>query len=256
MSAPVCLPSWGHTWVDLPVLRMPPPGTELIPCATGCYQIPIEISAPEDPVDRAVHRWFLGHHGAFLVWRFLADSLDRLIREPDSQLVRLAALGYDAYSVMLAYSGSCSREVYEDVIRPLMMSFDPAFSGRWARDYEPLPGLLRRARTALGPAAAAPLSSASKANLLAHMEVMRRLVPGGASLLRESGRTSVPTTDAERARFDEFFLVSRENVCVSRYRAHRAAVLSAIGRDLAERPLRPEYGDKPGDILRTLLTRL
>ncbi|GAB2822473.1 hypothetical protein GCM10027200_22330 [Lentzea nigeriaca] len=251
MSAPVCTPTWGHTHVGLPVLRLPMPGTELIPC-TGCYQIPIVINAPEDPADRAVHRWFLGHHGAFLVWRFLSASLDRLIREPDSQLVRLAALGYDAYSVMLAYSGSCSREVYEDVIRPLMVAFDPAFSGRWARDYEPLPGLLRRARAALGPVAAAPLSSASKANLLAHMEVMRRLVPCGNSLLRESGRTRVPTTDAERDRFDEFFLVSRENVCVSRYRAHRAAVLHAIGRDLAEHPLRPEYSDT----LRTLVTRL
>jgi hypothetical protein len=252
MSAPVCAPVRGRTSVDLPVLRLPMPGAELIPCATGCYQFPVVINTPEDPVDRAVHRWFLGHHGAFLVWRFLSASLDRLIREPDSQLVRLAALGYDAYSVMLAYSGSCSREVYEDVIRPMMMAFDPAFSGRWARDYEPLPGLLRRARAALGPVAAAPLSSASKANLLAHMEVMRRLVPGGNSLLRESGRTHVPTTDADRDRFDEFFLVSRENVCASRYRAHRAAVLSAIGHDLAKHPLRPEYTAT----LRTLATRL
>ncbi|MGW6447463.1 hypothetical protein [Lentzea sp. NPDC055074] len=142
--------------------------------------------------------------------------------------------------------------MYEDVIRPMMVTFDPAFSGRWARDYEPLPGLLRQARTALGPVASAPLSSASKANLVAHMEVMRRLVPGGPSLLRESGRSSTTTTDAERARFDEFFLVSRENVCVSRYRAHRAAILSAIGHDLAKRPLRSEYGET----LRTFATRL
>ncbi|MCX2954087.1 L-tyrosine 3-hydroxylase [Lentzea sp. NEAU-D7] len=252
MSAPVCLPRWGHTWVDLPVLRLPMPGADLIPCATGCFQTPIAIRTPEDPVEQAVHRWFLGHHGAFLVWRFLSASLDRLIREPDSRLARLAALGYDAYSVMLAYSGSCSREVYEDVIRPMMVTFDPAFSGRWARDYEPLPGLLRRARAALGSVAAEPLTSASKANLVAHMEVMRRLVPDGPSLLRESGRARMSTTDAERARFDEFFLVSRENVCVSRYRAHRAAVLSAIGHDLAKHPLRPEYGET----LRTFATRL
>lgn len=252
MSAPVCLPAWGHTWVDLPVLRLPLPGEELIPCADGCYQIPIHISAPAEPEERAVHRWFLGHHGAFLVWRFLADSLDRLIREPDSRLVQRAALGYDAYSVMLAYSGSCSREMYEDVIRPMMVAFDPAFSGRWARDYEPLPGLLRRARTALGPVAAEPLFSASKANLVAHMEVMRKLVPDGQSLLRESGRTRVPTTDAERARFDEFFLVSRENVCASRYAAHRTAVLTAIDQDLADEPLLPEYRDT----LRMLITHL
>ncbi|ANZ39316.1 hypothetical protein BBK82_27955 [Lentzea guizhouensis] len=154
--------------------------------------------------------------------------------------------------MLLAYSGSCSREVYENEIRPLMMSFDPAFSGRWARDYEPVPGLLRRARAALGSAAAAPLHSASKANLVAHMEVMRRLVPGGPSLLRESGRARMSTTDAERDRFDEFFLVSRENVCLSRYRAHRAAVFAAIDRDLAKHPVRPEYRDT----LRTFITRL
>ncbi|WP_439659982.1 L-tyrosine 3-hydroxylase [Lentzea sp. HUAS TT2] len=234
------------------MLRLPMPDVELIPCAERCFQTVIDINAPEDPVEHAVHRWFLGHQGAFLVWKFLSASLDRLIREPDSQLVRLAALGYDAYSVMLAYSGSCSREVYEDVIRPMMVTFDPAFSGRWARDYEPLPGLLRRARAALGPVAAEPLSIASKANLVAHMEVMRRLVPSGPSLLREAGRTSVPTSDAERDRFDEFFLVSRENVCVSRYHTHRAAILSAIGHDLAKRPLRPEYGET----LRTFVTRL
>ena len=252
MSAPACLPAWGHTWVDLPVLRLPMPGAELIPCADGCFQTPIAIRTPEDPVELAVHRWFLGHHGAFLVWKSLSDSLDRLIREPDPRLVRLAALGYDAYSVMLAYSGSCSREVYEDVIRPMMMTFDPAFSGRWARDYEPLPALLRRARTARGPVAAEPLSVASKANLVAHMEVMRRLVPDGPSLLREAGRAREETTDAERARFDEFFLVSRENVCVSRYHAHRAAILSAIGHDLEKRPLSTACGET----LRTFTTHL
>ncbi|WP_053736489.1 hypothetical protein [Nocardia sp. NRRL S-836] len=252
MSAPVCSPLWGHAVVDLPVLRLPMPGAELIPCADDCYQLPIVIRTPGDEAGLAVHRWFLGHHAAFLVWRFLSASLDRLIREPDSQLVRLTALGYDAYSALLAYSGSCSREVYEDVIRPLMTSFDPAFSGRWARDYEPVPGLLRRARAALGSAAAAPLAAASKANLLAHMEVMRKLVPDGNSLLRESGRARLSTTDAERDRFDEFFLVSRENVCTSRYRAHRAAVFAAIGRDLAKHPVRPEYRDT----LRTFITRL
>ncbi|MFD4644398.1 L-tyrosine 3-hydroxylase [Lentzea sp. NPDC058436] len=252
MSAPAFVSDWGHAWVDLPVLRLPMPETDLIPCADRCFQATIVIRTPDDAVERAVHRWFLGHHGAFLVWRFLSDSLDRLIREPDSQLVRLTALGYDAYSVMLAYSGSCSREVYEDVIRPMMVTFDPAFSGRWARDYEPLPALLRRARTALGPVAAEPISVASKANLMAHMEVMRRLVPDGPSLLREAGRVREETTDAERDRFDEFFLVSRENVCVSRYHAHRTAVLSAIGHDLAKHPLSPACGET----LRTFTTHL
>ncbi|GLY46381.1 L-tyrosine 3-hydroxylase [Lentzea sp. NBRC 102530] len=252
MSAPACVSTWGHAWVDLPVLRLPMPDVDLIPCTSGCFRTPITISTPGDPVERAVHRWFLGHQGAFLVWKFLSDSLDRLIREPDSRSVRLAALGYDAYSVMLAYSGSCSREVYEDVIRPMMVTFDPAFSGKWARDYEPLPGKLRRARAALGPVAAEPLFSASKANQMAHIEVMRRLVPGGPSLLREAGRARMSTTDDERARFDEFFLVSRENVCDSRYRAHRAAILSAIGQDLVEHPLNPECGET----LRTFTTRL
>ncbi|TWP47253.1 L-tyrosine 3-hydroxylase [Lentzea tibetensis] len=205
--------------MDLPVLCLP---AATSPCR-GCCDLREPVGPPPaDPVARAVHRWVLGHHGAFLAWRFLADALRR-------NDVRCAVLGYDTYSSMLEYSGSCTREVYEEAIRPLMTAAHPAFSGRWARDYEPIPALLRTARAALGRERAAPLTAASRRNLLAHQAVVRKLVPGGPSLLRGSGRdVHAPPTDHERDLFDEFFLVSRGPCCERRYRAQVRRVFAAI----------------------------
>lgn len=199
----------------------------MAPC-TGCVPETGVVTAPTAPVARALHRWFLGHHGAFLAWRFLADALEK--SDVDG-----ATVAYDAYSVMLEYAGSCDRDVYDSVIRPRMRAVDPAFSGRWARDYERVPALLRRARTTPG---AAPLNAASKRNLRVHMDVGRRLVPGGVSLLRASGHTRVTTTPRQRDLFDEFFLVRRERCCEGAYHAQVRRVFLGIIDDLDRHPVR------------------
>lgn len=228
------LPRRRTSFVDVPLLHLPVDAP--VPCSCCDFTEPAG-PPPDDPVDRAVYRWILGHHGAFLAWRFLADALER-------QDVRGAVLGYDTYSSMLEYSGSCSRETYEEAIRPLMTAVHPAFSGRWARDHEPIPGLLRRMRAALGRERAAPLTEASRRNLLAHQKVMRKLVPDGPSLLRGSGRdVHAPPTDSERDLFDEFFLVRRGHCGEKRYRAQVGRVFAAIQADLERPDLERPDGD-------------
>lgn len=226
--------------VDIPWLRLPDPGRPLDPCS-GCAADFTSAAPPADPVARALHRWYLGHHGAFLAWRFLADALH-------SSDIAGATAAYDAYSAMFEYAGSCDRATYETVIRPRMRAVDPAFSGRWARDYERVPALLRQARTMPG---AASLDVASKRSLRVHMAVGRRLVPGGVSLLRSSGRGLSSTTERQRDLFDEFFLVRREPCCETAYRAQVRGVYSGILDDLQRHPV-PGLGS---DVLHDFINR-
>lgn len=233
------------TW-GVPVLRLPPAGLPLAPYRSTRYP-PVAIPAPaqEDVVTIARYRWIVGHHAAFLAWRTIGRALRRLMLGPDPAQVRAVARGFDAYSVLLLYSGSCSSHVYALCIRPAMMLAHPAFSGRWAPDYEEVPELLRQARRRLAPVDTADLVTAVRRNHLAHAAVARRLVPDGVSLLKDAGHDRhVPATEDEKALFDQFFLVERGPVGPADMQRQLIGVLRAIDADLR---LRPIPTDDPGE---------
>jgi hypothetical protein len=145
---------------------------------------------------------------------------------------------YDVCSVLLLYAGSCSPEVYLRTIRPAMAAADPAFSGRWARDYEAIPGLLRAIRRTRSAEVVAGLLAAARTNQVVHMAMGKRLVQDGPSLLRQSDRRGdQPVTDRERDLFDAFFLVKRADVPRSAFVAQVRALTSLVASDVAERPL-------------------
>jgi len=93
------------------------------------------------------------------------------------EAVRLAATAFDVYSALLLYTGSCTADVYASAIRPAMADADPAFSGRWASDYEPLPSLLREIRRIQSSRRLASLLRAVRPNQLVHMSIACRWYP-------------------------------------------------------------------------------
>ncbi|MFD5899265.1 hypothetical protein [Streptomyces sp. NPDC060366] len=192
--------------------------------------------APSDEVDRARHRWFVGHHAAFAVWQLQARALHAVAATPEPAaqpaVIRAATL-YDAYSVLFLYSGSCSPELYAAVVRPHISAAHPAFSGAWARDHAAVPAALRVVRARHPAALLAPLTRAVRDNQRAHMAVAGKLVPSGASLLQQAGRHPANiTTAAEHDLYDAYFRVHRQPVCRLGYETQLVRRLAQCASDI------------------------
>jgi hypothetical protein len=220
------------TPTPIAVLRLPPPGARLTPCA-GCPEDerltrllqewssgPRRDRAPagSEPSDAVLrHRWWLGHQLSFLTWRALAEILGEMLGSTacGEEHFRRAAALYDAYSVLLIYSGGCSAQQYDAVLRPAMRAADPAFSGTWAADHAPLARLLDEVKARYPEAATGRLDRAVRTNRRVHVSVARRLVPGGGSLLSEAGPAAQEPAERQHALFDAFFRTERGAVCRS-----------------------------------------
>jgi hypothetical protein len=239
-------------------LLLPPPSDHLPRCKPDCEQptggvrdlltadVPESASAAlGDESAHASYRWLLGHHAAFCVWRLLRETLFELseIAAPRPELFDSASLLYEAYSVFLLYSGSCSAETYLTAIRPRMVAAHPAFSGRWARDYEAIPGLLRRVKARHPGPAGEELKRAARTSHLVHVAMAAHLVPDGTSLLQESGRSPAhPPTEDERTLLDRFFQVSRTELCRRTVLAQFLRRLTQVVCDLSLSPM-PDFGE-------------
>ncbi|MFE7676746.1 L-tyrosine 3-hydroxylase [Streptomyces albidoflavus] len=134
-------------------------------------------------------RWVTGHQVTFAIWQILAGVLDEAAHpEADSErIAHDAQLLVTGYIGMLLYTGSPTREVYEQVIRAPLARQHVSMSGAWARDYGPIRSLLR-GRIDLGSSAQA--KSLESECLLAeqvHQGIALKLVPSGVSLLQASG---------------------------------------------------------------------
>jgi L-tyrosine peroxygenase len=223
-------------------VRLPLPGDPFRPDGHDAGLIPATgwTRAPDDSDDLARYRWWLGHQLTFCVWRLLSERLAAVATDqrrcPETIADSIAM--YDVYSVLLLYAGSCSPAVYRRTIRPDMADADAAFSGRWARDYEDIPVLLRAIRRTRPTALVDGLLAAARTNQVVHMAVGKRLVPQGSSLLRQSNRNNdQPVTDRERNLFDTFFLVKRASMARSTFSAQLRALAGLVAGDIAQRPL-------------------
>ncbi|MEV0774990.1 hypothetical protein [Streptomyces sp. NPDC050428] len=255
-SAPTgCAPT-----VTVPPLLLPMPDQDPVDCShPDCPDLlRVELSAlrhaltgeppathvpPSGEADRARHRWFIGHHAAFVVWQLQARALHAVAATPEppaQSAVSWAATLYDAYSVLFLYSGSCSPELYAAVVRPHISAAHPAFSGAWARDYAAVPAALRVVRGRHPAALLAPLTRAVRDNQRAHMAVAGKLVPSGASLLQQAGRHPADTTTtAEHDLYDAYFRVHRRTVCRLGYEAQLVRRLVQCVSDIMVHGLGP-----------------
>ncbi|MEV0688513.1 hypothetical protein AB0I35_32135 [Nocardia sp. NPDC050378] len=160
-------------------------------------------------------RWITGHHISFILWQLIANRMAG-VAEGDRSGPSIARW-VRGYSASLLYTSSCTREIYNSLIRPSMYRVHPGFSGTWAPDYVPLRGLFRRGK--LPPVAPNEqeqlLREIGLANQV-HIGVASRLVPNGRSLLQNvaaAGSLSrQPQTWATF--FDCYFITLRAQVPV------------------------------------------
>ncbi|QEV05008.1 L-tyrosine 3-hydroxylase [Streptomyces prasinus] len=134
-------------------------------------------------------RWVTGHQITFAIWQLLAGVVDEA-NTPEADLERIA---HDArplvagYTGMLLYTGSPTREIYEQVIRAPLARQHVSMSGAWARDYGPIRPLLR-GRVELGSGTQAKtLRSECLLVEQVHEGIALKLVPSGVSLMQENG---------------------------------------------------------------------
>jgi hypothetical protein len=206
-------------------------------------------------------RWITGHQVSFVIWRLMAQALHDVragLVGPASVVGPLCEY-VRGYCAMLLYTSSCSRQVYERLIRPSMYLQHRGFSGSWAPDFGPVRDLLRgRPLTGVGGQEAADLRRAATLYRTVHEGVAAKLVPGGQSLLQDS----VPARRAQDVRlpdtrvlgfiYDSYFLTRRAPVTRLDIAAQLVRRLVAISQDLAANGFYPSTvagaGDKPYEL--------
>lgn len=211
------------------------------------------VAPADSPEELFWFRWITGHQAVFALWQLLDDELELVLTDTvEGAAVRATAL-LDAYSALLVYTGSPSREVYNGLIRPAMMLQHRMFSGRWAADYVAIPPKLRalRARFRRGtptPAAIADLNRAGKRNHRVHMATAAKLVPDGDSLLRSGDAVAhgMPTEENTRL-YDSFFATHRALTPRSAVIAQLMRRLHAILLDLRINELYPQAWCSPAE---------
>ena len=108
----------------------------------------LEYMSSASPTSEELHwfRWITGHQTAFLLWLALSRLLNLLLGHNHADSIE-AMLGsatrlLRGYTSILVYTASCPRELYMDLIRPYMALSHKGFTGKWARDYRPIPRLI------------------------------------------------------------------------------------------------------------------
>lgn len=206
----------------------------------------LEADARETPagparaggVDLAWFRWITGHQICFVLWRLLAEVEPTGPHPLTADQVRTARTCLDAYSAMLLYTGSCTREVYLAHVRPSMARQHPSFSGSWAPDYHAVRQLL--------PGRAGPLAHVEDVagalweNQRVHDAVAAWLVHDGPSLLRQAQLGRVEP-ELSRLLYDAYFVTARQPVAGWDIAAQLLRRALAVAADLRENALyRPE----------------
>ncbi len=176
-------------------------------------------------------RWITGHQTSFLLWTFLLLHIKQFQAGACSMdsLEKTGVALFKLYSGILVYTASTSIDVYQQIIRPFMMTYHPGFSGSWASDYALLKETMRqslRQESGFGK-----LGRAYMATNQIHGKIGKRLVGHSPSLNKlakqaKAGQNRVSVTEAVAAAavetaaadadlafiFDAFFLVQRSPV--------------------------------------------
>ena len=187
-------------------------------------------------------RWITGHQLSFISWRLMAQLADdaesgRLPAEIALAQMRRYVL---LYSAMLVYTGSCPRGLYHDVIRPSMWLRHRSFSGSWAPDFWPVRDLLRVRHLAFPPSdELTEFVKAVKVHQLVHDGIAARLVPNGASLLRQSSARRMDMR-LLHVIYDNYFLTLRAQVGRHEVVAQLLRRVMAITQDVAVNGLCPD----------------
>lgn len=200
-----------------------------------------------DEIDRLFwFRWITGHQATFLLWQVLAAVLDDA-EAPEADAEELAAqarLLVCGYSLMLIYTSSPPREIYNRVIRGPMARQHVNLSGAWARDYLPVRQLIRGKVSVGGGTAADELRRECELNELVHQGIVDKVVPSGVSLLqgpKPAGGRWRMHRDTLLWLYDGIFLTSRTAVSYDQVVMQLVRRLHAIVLDVTVNDLYPSF---------------
>jgi len=205
------------------------------------------VPSDDTEVDRLFwFRWITGHQATFILWQLLAAVLNEA-RQPGAEtvvLTREARCLVRGYSIMLLYTSSPPREIYERIIRGPIARQHPNLSGSWARDYQPVRPLIR-GKTSMGDEVeASALAAECALNETIHEGIAARLVPSGISLLLSpSARMNSRQLRRETLLwlYDGIFLTSRLPICYATLVQQLARRLQAILLDTTSNGLYPTF---------------
>jgi L-tyrosine peroxygenase len=260
--APPGMRGWdfGDFPYGLEPLTLPPPGTGWLPDAAqeldlrNCYLSLLSADLRTDPVkaddlERLFwFRWITGHHVSFLLWRLLAGALAGLAAaDPDGAATTGRIIEYvRAYSAMLLYTGSSTRKIYNETIRPSMFRLHNTFSGTWSADYRAVRGLFRGRQLPTGISYGADaLQREVRLSNRVHADVAARLVADGRSLLQRQleENPAAPAPRAWTSVFDCYFLTVRASATGRDLLSQLLRRCKAVLMDLATNGLYPAVAD-------------
>jgi hypothetical protein len=258
LSVPFIAPGWdyGDTVYGLEPLTLPAPGSrwafgDASDAVEGHrrhreheeHRTAIKPAAEEDLEALFWFRWITGHHISFILWQFLANCLEG--EDLDGTEPGVAAY-VRGYSASLLYTGSCTRETYNAVIRPSMYRVHPGFSGTWAADYAAVRGLFRRRRIpSLGPDEQARVKREVELSHQVHMGLASRLVPSGRSLLQGAADSMIRKPQYCSALFDCYFITLRAPVPAQQVAAQLLRRCKAVVLDITANGLYPAVARYP-----------
>lgn len=285
MTPPSATKVFGDYPYGLELLRLPPldrleedqPGGDPASPLVAAEALADALAAPAasgwgqpDLVERLFwFRWMVGHQLSFVLWRALGRVLRSAVtvleaesgRDLDDELACRAVALTEGYSAVLVYSATCTRALYDDVIRRAMRLQHRSFSGQWSAEHAPLPRLATRLARAVPRGDSRPgarrVVEAYRENARVHTVVGRKLVPGGVtpfSVFQDYAgpREQIPASAVHL--FDAVFLtlrceVSSREICVQFLRR-----LAAMFMDLSSQGLYPGLSSSAHERSAELLT--
>lgn len=164
-------------------------------------------------------RWITGHQVILGLWNILGNELKSNIPYIDEQSLNRCIQIFKASSVIFNYTGSCPHDFYHEKIRIFMSLFHGGFSGMWAADYRHIPRFIHKiTRSTTNPenqSIQQALKTAYENSHLTHIEIAKRLVPEGESLLKKAKKEGLKHKKIEQSHsmiYDCFFLIHRSSI--------------------------------------------
>jgi len=226
--------------------------TALCPTLLGHGDRPLDtgtLSAPGGQHPRIYwFRWITGHQISFVMWRLLLQEMrTAALADGTRQATAIAATSayVRGYCAMLLYTASCSRKIYEALIRPSMFLAHPGFSGTWAPDFTAVRQVFRGRQLAWpgNEGAAAELRRAVGLCRLVHSGVAAKLVPAGGSLLQQSSSPGPRRQELLGVLFDNYFMTARTPGCENQAIPQLLRRLEAVTLDLVAHGLTAKGDD-------------
>jgi hypothetical protein len=204
----------------------------------------VHASGADDPDRLFWFRWMISHQITFVVWQLLGVELRR---EGNGERIghRMGRL-MRAYSLMLIYSATPPRRIYNPTIRAVMARQHRHLSGAWARDLTDVRSVIRNRSRVRHEA----LTRECELNGVVHECIVEKLTPGEPSLLQLAKQTGTPRnwrSEALLDLYDSIFLTTRGGTSYPEVVAQLLRRLQDVELDLLANSMYPEHANSAAE---------